>query len=108
MKYTIFNKLFIIGFALAFFTFAAFNGLTFFSDFDTQIRNSIGAGGFPLDFYQWGGSPYAEKFLVVNFTVDLFIGIIYSSLVGAFFGYLRWRDFNTENEGMLHEYKDII
>ncbi len=108
MKNTIFNKLFIIGFMMALFTFIAFNGLTFFSGFDAQIRNSIGAGGFPLDFYQWGGQPYAEKFLLGGFIADAAIGIIYSSLVGAFFGYLRWRDFNREDEGVLVEYKDII
>lgn len=108
MKNTIFNKLFLIGFAMALVTFIAFNFLTFFSAFDPQIRNSVGTGGFPVDFYQWGGVPYTETFLINGFVIDLFVGIIYSSLVGAFFGYLRWRDFNKENEGALVEYKDII
>lgn len=100
-----FNKAFVVGFIIASGTFIFFNFLTFFSAFDSQIRNSVGSGGFPLPIYQWGGDPYLEKVLLFGVGVDLVIGFIYSSLVGMFFGWLWWRDSNVENEGVLVEYK---
>lgn len=108
MKNTIFNKAFIVGFLMAFVTFIFFNGLTFFSSFDPQIRNSVGMGGFPVPIYEWGGDPYVEKILFSGVGIDLLVGFIYSGLVGMFFGYLWWRDLNKENEGVLVEYKKII
>jgi hypothetical protein len=108
MKNTIFNKAFIYGFLLAFVTFIFFNCLTFFSSFDSQIRNSVGTGGFPLPIYEWGGEPYVERILMNGVTVDVAVGIIYSSFVGMFFGWLWWRDLNKEKEGVLYERKEIL
>ncbi len=104
-KNTIFNKAFAGGFIIAFGTFVFFNFLTFFSAFDSHIRNSVGRGGFPLPIYEWGGNPYFEKVLLFGVAADVLIGFIYSSLVGMFFGWLWWRDLNKENEGVLVEYK---
>ena len=108
MKNTIFNKAFPVGFILAFATFIFFNMLTFFSTFDTHIRNSVGTGGFPLPIYEWGGQPYVERVLLFGVAVDVLVGIIYSSFVGLFFGWLWWRDLNKENEGVLVEHKEIL
>jgi hypothetical protein len=107
MKNTIFNKAFVAGFIMAFVTFVIFNFLTFSIPAETRLRDRIGSGGFPLAIYEWGGEPYVERILVSGIVVDILVGLIYSGLVGIFFGYLRWRDLDKENEGVLVEYKKL-
>lgn len=107
MKNTIFNKAFVIGFIMAFITFVIFNFLTFFVHAETRLRDRMGNGGFPFTIYEWGGEPFVKRILWSGVGNDVLVGIIYSGLVGMFFGYLWWRDLNKEDEGVLVKYKSV-
>ena len=90
MKNFIFNKAFFLGFACAVAATLIFNLFTLAIPEETQLRNHTNGYGFPLAFYETGGSPHFARVIVSLLIADIAIVIVYSILVGLFFSYL-WR-----------------
>ena len=88
----IFNKAFQLGFWVAFASIVIFNAMTFTVPTETRVYHYTNRVGFPFAFYEWGGNPYVERFILFGVAADILIALFYSFLVAAFFSYLWQRD----------------
>lgn len=92
MKNFIFNRAFQLGFWIAMLSFVIFNAMTFTYKNESRVRKQLNVGGFPLDFYEWGGYPYVERFLPLGIAVDSVVAVIYSFIIGSVLSFFWIKD----------------
>ena len=100
MKNFIFNRAFQLGFWIAMLSFVIFNALTFTYKNESRVRNHLNTAGFPLDFYEWGGYPYVERFLPLGIVFDSLIAFVYSFIIGSVLSLFWIKDLKKTREQM--------
>ena len=96
----IFNRAFQLGFWIAMLSFVIFNLMTFTYKSESRVRNQLNVAGFPLDFYEWGGYPYVERFLTYGIVFDSVLAVVYSFIIGSVLSFFWIKDLRKTRDEM--------
>ncbi|MBK8813134.1 MAG: hypothetical protein IPN69_20715 [Acidobacteria bacterium] len=88
-------KAFAFGVATAVVSYTVFMLITLTVGSETKLRNRMNRLGFPYAFYEWGGDPYVERFVLSGAIKDAALFIVYSIIVGMLFSFL-WKVQTTQ------------